>query len=147
MIWPPTGETVKVKSHNLMYRCLFQGLDIFDRCLLYMDEHPEHDDLNVKLLAFCSFYVAAKLFLNDLVPDIHAMISDIEFTRPQILETERLILETMLQWKVYRQTVYDLLKNKSHSPHTLWVVMNEKDAIYGSTVEKIAQIYMAKVKH
>jgi hypothetical protein len=112
-----------------------------------MDEHPEHDSLDIKLLAFCSFYIAAKLFLNDLVPDIPAMIPDITFTRPQILEMERLILETMLQWKVYRQTVYDLLKNKSHSPHTLWVVMTQKDAIYGSSVEKIAKIYMTKVKH
>jgi serine/threonine protein kinase len=139
-------STVNVNSHALMYRCLFQGLDIFDRCLLYLELHPDVK-VDPKLLAFCCFYIAAKLFLNDMVPDIPAMIPDINFTRPQMLETERLILETMLKWQVYRQTVYDLLKNKSLSPPTLWIVMTQKDDIYGSSIEKIANIYMTKVKH
>jgi hypothetical protein len=137
----------KVDCSSLMYRSLFQGLDIFDRCLLFIDTRPEHDTIDIGLLAFCSLYIAAKLFLNDSVPDARLMMPGVSFGRTDIIVMEKFILETVLDWQIYRPTVYDLIKNKSLQPATLWVVMTTKPAIYGSNIEKIAQIYMTKVRH
>jgi mitogen-activated protein kinase 1/3 len=140
-------NTVQIGCHHMMYRILFQALDIFDRCLLFIDNNANYNDTNTRLLAFSSFYIAAKLFLNDYVPEISTMIFNITFERSEILTMERIILEIMLEWRIYRITVYDLLKNKSLAPNTLWIVMTTKLAIYGSDVMKIADIYTKKVKH
>lgn len=136
---------VKTDSHPMMYRILFQGLDIFDRCLSFLDDKHQYDSLNISLLAFCSFYISAKLFLSDYTPDIKAMIS-VNFERSEIISMEKLILETILEWQVYRTTVYDLIKNKSLLPDTLWTVMCIKHNIYGHDINKIAQIFMIRVK-
>jgi len=139
-------NTVNTKCHQLMFRILFQALDIYERCLLFLDRKTEYDNLNIRLLAFCSLYMSAKLFLSDYVPDIGTMIPNVTFERSEIITMEKLMLETMLDWQVYRITVYDLLKNKSLAPGTLWVVMTTKHAIYRNDIAKIAAIYMTKVK-
>lgn len=138
---------VDFAKRNVVWKIHFLGLDIYDRCLLKIVEKNEKpSSSNIGLLAICSCYLAAKLFLDDDSVHPSRMFKNILFgeggyTDTKIVEMEKQILENYLDWKIYRITVYELLKQKL-SMVSLMHHLAYRDEFYSNgPIDQVAKYY------
>lgn len=139
-------EKVSVNFSSLAYRILFQGVDIFERCMLTIENNPKYEVFNIELLACSCVYIAAKLFLNDSTPHWNSIFPSIECKRSDVILMEQTILMEFLEWKIYRPTIYDLLEIKTIKPKALLTVIHKKDVICSQPIDVVAKIFSDRVK-
>ena len=123
----------------LRHRVLFLGFDMYDRCLLNLK-----GELNIKLLAYTCCYIACKYFLDESTPPLRVIFQKVKYENVEIIQMEQKILIELLDWKIYRCTVYDLLDDKVN-PQALLKVLQTKPAFYGHRIDKLAKIYTQNV--
>lgn len=126
----------------LRQRILFLGFDMYDRCLLKLVESKA--DADIKLLALVCCYVACKYFMDESTPPLRVIFPKASYEKADIIKMEQKILIELLDWKIYRKTIYDLLENKL-KPEALLEVLQTKPAVYGHRIDKIASIYVKNV--
>lgn len=135
--------------HPSMYRFLYQGIDIFERCMLFIEGKPKYDQLDIELMACTCMYIATKLFLNDDTPHWHVIFPSVSYDRSRIISMEQTIIMEFLDWKIYRTTIYDLIKHKNKKPKALMEILFDKP-IYGSVtnsrIDRIAEVFDRTVK-
>ena len=124
------------------YRVFFLGLDMYDRCLLTLEGRNE--EIDEALLAYCCCYIACKYFLDESTPHISLMFPKLSYDNTSIIRMEQKILIELLDWQIYRPTVYDILKAKPE-PHVLSKVLMRKLVVYGYRIDKIADMYTQMV--
>lgn len=130
-------------SSEIMYRSMFLGIDMYDRCLLRCEEL--NIDIDPSLLAFTCCYMACKYFLDESTPDISVIFPRDEYDPKDIISTEKTILLELLEWKIYRCTVFDLLEEKKCIPG-LSKLLKTQDRIYGQDFKKVAEGFKNFVK-
>lgn len=131
-------------SREIMLRSMFLGIDLYDRCLLRSEElgmelgpNPSNPKaLDPKLLAYTCCYIACKYFFDTSTPDLEIIFPRIEFSPDAIINMEKTILIELVEWRIYRTTVFDLLEDKTH-PAKLSKLLKQSDKLYGHNVEKI----------
>jgi len=130
----------------IVWRCQFLALDIYDRCLLKLEELDQLASTNIQLLAYCCSYIACKYFLDESTPDVKLIFLKLNFPKDQIISMEKTILIELLDWRIYRPTIYDILKVKL-KPEILIKVLMDKPKFYESnkTVDELAKIYVEEL--
>lgn len=138
-------EKTSVTYYDVAPRILFLGLDIYDRCLLHVERNGE--EIDEILLAYTSIYLSAKYFLDESIPKFSVIFpgkenlqNDPDFTQ-SLVEMEKRILVEILEWKIYRPTIYDLLQIKSRVSGTLFSFLKKKEKAYGHKIDKLAKIF------
>lgn len=154
-----TFKNIRVGFVENGYRISFLGLDIYDRCLLALEkrlmlEHgleqiivvwPKQGSkkndgkFNYRLLAACSCYIACKYFIDEGTPRLNKIFPINKFKVAELEAMEKFMLEELLQYKIYRTTVFDILQNKC-DPEILFHLLMEKD-VYGYPIDVIANMY------
>lgn len=138
---------ISVDHCTLGYRIMFLGLDLYDRCLLALEARNPQDETDEGLLAYTCCYIACKYFLDETAPDLRILFPRTTcYEDGDIIQMEKVILMELVQWEVYRPTVYDLLDRKVASPATLFALLKNQDKIYGHSITKIVTEFDRLVK-
>ena len=125
-------------SEMMAWRIFFLGLDLYDRCLLAVEELKT--EVHEGLLAYSCCYLACKYFLDESTPSIDLIFPKLSYDIRDVIDMECKILIELVDWKIYRPTVYDILKIKPE-PETLAKVLMTKPAVYNHRVDRTAEIY------
>ncbi len=160
-------KNIKINFVKNGYRIAFLGLDIYDRCLLILRrifaevQNVKESDIkwprqgskiairlprktdklfNYRVLAACSCYMACKYFIDEDTPRLNKIFPINKFKVKDIEAMEKLILEELIKYRIYRTTVYDLLRKKC-VPETLFYLLMENNDVYGHTIDVVAEIY------
>jgi serine/threonine protein kinase len=138
---------VNFAKRDVVWKIHFLGLDIYDRCLLKIEEKNEKlSSSNIGLLAICSCYLASKLFLDDDSVHPSQMFKNIRFgeggyTDAKIVEMEKKILENYLNWKIYRITIYELLKKKISVVSLMHHLAYRNEFYFNGPIDQVAKYY------
>jgi serine/threonine protein kinase len=147
--------SVKERKFNAIR---FQCIDLIDRVLLadekYRKENdqPELTDDLVKMYSFVCFYIILK-YLDpkslDSVMSIAELIGELkEYESSQYEEVEAYIVKTLLDYRVYRKTVYELTTKdvSKREVDSIYKVMCNCESISGRDIEDIYNIVMDVIK-
>jgi serine/threonine protein kinase len=126
-------------SREIMFRSMFLGLDLYDRCLIRCEELSK--DMDPKLLAYTCCYIACKYFFDESTPDLSVIFPRDEFSREEIISSEKTILIELIEWQIYRVTVFDLLEEKKYIPG-LSKLLKSREEIYGHDVMKTFKCFV-----
>lgn len=147
-------HSVKQRKFN---QIRFQSLDMLDRVLLadekYRKENDQpalEDDL-IELYAFVCVYITLKCLDTSSVEPIEKMaelVTDMDYNFKQFGDVEEYILKTLLDYRVFRTTVYELTDPSSSQEEikSLWKVMCKCESLSGSTLEEILKLTFSVVK-
>lgn len=147
--------SVKERKFNAIR---FQCVDLIDRVLLADEkyrrdtEQPELGDDLVKMYSFVCFYIILK-YLDpkslDSVMTIAELITELkEYDSSQYEDVEEYIVKTLLDYKIYRRTVYDLTTKEvsKREVDSLYKVMCNCESLSGRDIEDIYNIVMDVMK-
>ena len=133
-------------KQDTKWQIIFLGLDIYDRCLLRMEElQIDFATINILHLAMCCINIAVKYYHDIYAPNMMKLFTE-RIEDDEFETLEKLIFEKLLDWKIYRITVYECLDEKIR-PDMLLKTLIKKDKIYGNYVNVIAQIYLNVLKN
>lgn len=142
------------------YRIIFLGLDIYDRCLLAIEQTlrekqseeqntkikkkniiwpkqgKDADKYDYRLLAASSCYLACKYFMDEETPRLNKLFPTLKFLTKNIINMEKNILELYLHYKIYRTTIFDTLHTKIET-EKLFALLMDQDDVYGFDIKEI----------
>jgi serine/threonine protein kinase len=129
-----------------VWRIGFLSLDIFDRVTVFLEKRERLSEFRPVELAISCSYIATKYLIDEKSAALDFIFKNTLFNEALVLEYEKIILTEVLDWMIYRKTVYDLLRTKV-SPATLFKFLTKYDEAYNSkTIEEIAVIFEETVK-
>jgi serine/threonine protein kinase len=129
-----------------VWRIGFLSLDIFDRVTVFLEKCERLSEFRPVELAISCSYIATKYLIDEKSAALDFIFKNTLFNEALVLEYEKIILTEVLDWMIYRKTVYDLLRTKV-SPATLFKFLTKYDEAYNSkTIEEIAVIFEETVK-
>jgi serine/threonine protein kinase len=117
---------IELAKNKGLTRVVFQGLDIYDRCLLKM---PMRKNIDYMKVAKISMFIACKFFHDESTPPFNVMFPDSTYKKCEIEKVEKTIVSKYLKNVIYRETIYDLLENKKSSKPLLNMMLYD-DEIY-----------------
>jgi serine/threonine protein kinase len=101
------------KSSWYRHRTFFMAIDIFERYMMYLQEHnlPALNSDDLQFLVYICVYIAIKYYSIMNMCDSFSYIAGKKYNTQEFLkkgmELERLILDQVLDFKIYRKTIYE----------------------------------------
>lgn len=112
LIFHPAREIgigiIDQQRYPIQYRVKFLAVDILDRILQVKPEIAEDDGL-VRKYSVCALYIAEKYLMEERCCSFEELISTHEEDFEGYEALEREVLELILEYRIYRKTLYDYL--------------------------------------
>jgi len=135
------------QAYGIQYRVKFLALDIVDRMLA---ARPELNDVDeIRRLTVVAIYLAEKYWLGERACSIDALSTDDEDDFEGYPARERYVLQELLQYRVYRPTLYDYLQSGSKAKDVgrAFALFRGALPFHGIRLDYFAIIYSWVVEH
>jgi serine/threonine protein kinase len=96
------------QRYPIQYRVKFLAVDLLDR-ILSVDPSIGEDDLEIRRHAICALYIAEKYLMEERCCSFTELTSSSEEDFEGYEVREQHVLQSILQYRIYRSTLYDYL--------------------------------------
>lgn len=134
------------KQRKAEYRVKFLAVDILDRIL---ERDPDTDEEQIRRYALCAFYLAEKYLLGEQACAFSQLTVNSTTDFESFAETEQRVLRDILEYRIYRRTLYDYLPVEVEAGEIdrVYLLFRKVSNLNGITLQQLYSIYRYVTDH